>query len=141
LATAQSHFDGRWKVATNAYPTIGIHLLGKGGPLLGLLLDASEFDTQGLGVTLTDKGFRSLVVGVPCKTKADHPPLVYTGEPVQRAWFCVPGTREFHRQYADLEPFALIRDRPEANPVEILMRCIEAIDVDALEKGAVNVPR
>ena len=133
---AEPMYEGAWKIVSDDYPAICIHLMGPSGPLLGILVDAAEYDSNGLGITLTDVTFRGMAIGVPCKAQSDHPPLVYSGEPgLQRAWFCLPGTREFHRQYADLEPFAIIRDKPEANPVEILMRCLSTIDTEALAKG------
>lgn len=130
LQGAQPLYEKSWRIVYAAQPVIAFHLLGPDGQArFGLLLDASNLYHTGLGVTLTDIGFTQTVRDLPRKPSDDGREHLVFNQWTGRAWFCVPGTDEYHRHMSDADPYDRVRGTTVADPIETIMACVRNVRV------------
>lgn len=136
LEAAQDAYEHEWRLAAAPFPYLCIEIRrGPDTPLVGLLADARNYPHRALSITVTDVTFSKLLQGVPRQAAdTDRESLVFNKK-TNRHWFCVPGTDEYHTQYSGVEPFDRIRGREEADPVQVITRCIRTIDIPALHEA------
>lgn len=147
---AAAHADV-WTVQVAEFPFIGLHVLNaQGVACIGMLLNGENHPFRPLSVTVTDPSFTRFVepVELPGQEAQDgHAALFWSGPAhdrvrlVDRLWFCVPGTAEYHAQYAAAAPWDNVRHLPTAKPVAVVNACIRTIDRRRLEPIAAGARR
>lgn len=123
-----------WRFLQSSFPYVALHVLDtKGQPILGLLLDATDWPHRPPRATPCSVDFRRRFGVKECAPFLHKEPgenHIYDNPlklPGVGAYFCVEGTREFHEDYGDAMPWESVRHLGNFTPVAIVNNVVALI--------------
>lgn len=137
---------GAWSFAGANFPNVALRVTdAEGQPFLGLVLEARDWPHRPPSVRAARPDFQARVPAdaVP-HLEDEHGEKHVYDDPKARgkgAYFCVPGTREYHEDLGDVVPWESVRDLPEFQPVAVVDTCTDLIDRDERVEGQASSSR
>lgn len=124
--------ESRWRVVDHNFPFIAIHVQHSSGPaFLGLLVDARDWPHRPISVRAATPDFKRRVPAQEVPRIVEEGEAHVYNDPKSMeagAYFCVPGTREFHEDYGHIVVWEGVRHLQEFRPIPVIDYCVSMLD-------------